>query len=329
MENLKVFKSILDIKLHDSDQVMIFPHKEADFDAISSSMGMSLISRELKKDNYIVFGDKQPSKDLGIQKIIDEEKSNFSLISQRSYRNIVTDNSLSVLCDVNKPKLVYGKKINPDRLVVIDHHQKDKESFDASLEYIDVQKSSTAEIITMLLDLYKVDISSNMANILLTGILLDTNKLSKNVSINTIKAVGSLLERGACMEIAQEYFIEDFKSDRKIHELINDTQFLDRIGLIKAKDDKEYTKEELAKAADYLLKFKIDAAFVIGNLGKGITAVSARSKAKIDIAGIMQELSGGGTPHSGATKLKRTTIDEVEKRLMKVLAPRNLVNVSK
>ena len=330
LDKLEVFKSSLDERLRDSDQVMIFPHKEMDFDAIASSMGVSLISKELNKENHILMGDKVSSLDLGVQKIIDEEKKNFPLISPRKYNGIVAPDSLFILCDVNKPQLIYYDNLDPERVVIIDHHEKDKESFNASLEYIDGSKSSAAEIIAGLLDLFKVDMSDNMANILLTGILLDTNKLTKNVSKATIKSVGALLEKGASMEIAQEYFIEDFYSDRKIQNLINSTIFINysiglvkgTIGLTKGRDDVEYTKRELAKAADYLLRYRIDGAFVIGNIGDGVTAVSARSKHKLNVGELMQELSGGGTLRSGATKLTNTSINEVGKRLIKVLNPK-------
>ena len=35
-----------------SDKVIIIPHKQPDFDAIASSLGMSLISNELKVKNH-------------------------------------------------------------------------------------------------------------------------------------------------------------------------------------------------------------------------------------------------------------------------------------
>ena len=86
-------------------------------------------------------------------------------------------------------------------------------------------------------------------------------------------------------------------------------------------DEIEYTKEELAKVADYLLKYKVDAAFAIGNIGNETISISARSKEKVDVGAVMQELSGGGNQFSGATKLTDCSIEEAEKRLVKILQP--------
>ena len=166
-----------------------------------------------------------------------------------------------------------------------------------------------------------------MANILLAGILLDTNRLSKNVSRDTMRTVTRLLEYGATMEGAGDYFTEDFNSDRKIQELVNSTKFLNyTVGIILADEDKEYTKEELAKAADYLLRYKIDAAYAVGNIEEGVVSVSARSKESVNVGDVMRELEGGGNQYSGATKLTNTSIEEVGQRLKKIILPNHFVD---
>ena len=209
---------------------------------------------------------------------------------------------------------------------IIDHHDKDSETLESSVEHIDNTASSASEIVTNLLSHYKIKVPAYLANILLAGILLDTNRLSKNVSSDTMKTVTKLLESGATMEAAGDYFIEDFNSDRKIQELVSGTKFLNyTIGIILADEDKEYTKEELAKAADYILRYKVDAAFAIGNIGEGVISISARSKESVNVGDVMRELEGGGSQTSGATKLENTTIEEVGQRLRKVILPNHYI----
>lgn len=322
LQDIKSLKVNLENKILRSDQVMIMPHKNADFDAIASSIGMSIISQELKKDNHIVIGDASYDLDHRVQSIIEEVKDTHSIICLDEYEKRNTKDTFNVLCDVNKPNLTYVKNFDRSHLAILDHHDKDEETFDAEIEHIDTSISSTSELLVCLLGAYKIHIPANIANILLTGILLDTNRLSKNVSRDTMRIVAKLLEKGASMDKAGEFFTEDFNSDRRVQELVSSTKFLNyTVAVIKAKEDKEYTREELAKAADYLLRYKVDAAYAIGNIGDGIISISARSKESVNVGDVMRQLGGGGNQFSGATKIEGATIEETEKKLQKIILP--------
>lgn len=322
IKNLKINLEKLILK---SENVIIFPHIGADFDAIASSLGVSLIAEGLSKTSHIVIGDPIYKLDHGVQTMIEQEKENHSIINLEQYEKEKNKNSLNILCDVNKSDLTYEKNFDKNHLVIIDHHNKDKKTFDAVLEHIDTTASSASEIITSLLSCYNIKISKNIANILLTGILLDTNRLSKAVTSDTSRVMTILLESGATIEEANAYFQEDFKSDRKVQELVNNTTFLNyTIALIVGDDDKEYTKEELAKAADYLQRYKVDASYAIGYIGDDIVSVSARSKESVDVGEIMRELDGGGSRYSGATKIKNSSVNEVKRKLLKLIIPNHL-----
>ncbi len=326
MLDIKNLKVNLEQMILDSDKVIIFPHKDADFDAIASSLGMSLISEKLKKENHILVSDPIYKLDHGVQSIIAEQREEHSIINCEQYELEKTKNTLNILCDVNKPKLLYKKDFDKEKLVIIDHHDRDSETFDSKVSHIDNTASSASEIITALLSLYKIKIPKDIANIMLTGILLDTNRLSKNVSSDTMRIVTKLLESGATMEKAGDYFTEDFNSDRRIQELVSGTEFLNyTIALVLGNKDNIYTKEELAKAADYLLKYKVDAAYAIGNIENGVISISARSKDSVNVGDVMRELEGGGNQYSGATKLANTTIEEVEQKLKKIILPNHYI----
>lgn len=322
MLDIKNLKVNLEQKMLSSKQIMIMPHINADFDAIASCLGVSLIAGKLNKDNHILVGDPIYTLDHGVQKIVEESEKDFSIVYLNQYQEMKKNADLNILCDVNKPRLTYVKEFNKDNLVVIDHHDKDDETFDASLLHIDNTASSASEIVTALLSANKIKVSPTVANVLLTGILLDTNRLSKNVSSDTMRMVTKLLEQGASIEKASDYFNEDFNSDRKIQELVNQTKFLNyTVAIILADEDKEYSKEELAKAADYLLKYKVDAAYAIGNIGDGIVSISARSKDSVNVGNVMRELEGGGNQFSGATKISNSSVNEVAEKLRKIILP--------
>lgn len=327
MFDIKNLKINLDKLIQNSKNVIIFPHKEADFDAIASSLGVSLIAENFKKDNHIVIGDPIYKLDYGSQTMIEQEKEKHSIINLEQYEKEKNDNSLNILCDVNKRNLTYIKDFDKNHLVIIDHHNKDEKTFDSILEHIDTSASSASEIVTSLLSCYNIKIPKNIANILLTGILLDTNKLSKAVTSDTSKALTLLLESGASMEEANAYFQEDFKSDRKVQELVNNTNFLNyTVALIVGDENKEYTKEEIAKAADYLMRYKVDASYVIGNIGDNTISISARSKETVNVGEIMKELNGGGSRYSGATKLNDISVSDAKNKLLKLIIPNHLDN---
>ena len=324
MIDIKNLKVNLEQKILESDNVVIVPHNGIDFDAMASAIGISLIAKKLKKPSCILVNDPVYKIEHGVQLIIDQVKKDFTIIDRDKYLKTKTDNNLFVLTDVNKSYLVSVKEElkNPEKILIIDHHDEDNNTVKSSNKYIDSSISSASEVVTKLLTCGKIKINPNIADYLLSGIYLDTNKLTKNVSSETMMVTAKLLESGADISRVNDLFTEDFNSDRRVHELVNKANFLTfSIAIVAADEDSEYTREELAKVADYLLKYKIDGAFAIGKIGENITSISARSKGQIDVGRVMQEMSGGGNKHSAATKLTDCTIDEVTKRLVKIIQP--------
>ncbi len=323
IKNLKVYLDSLD-SIGEIENVIIVPHKNVDFDAIASSIGFSLIASKMKKNPYIVVDDQSYSIDRGVQIIMDEAKKTYPIINRDKYLQMRKSSDLIVLVDVNKKYLISLRDDidEKDRVMIIDHHDSDDSTVLAECEYIDTSMSSASEIIMKLLGLYRIKPCSSVANYLLAGIYLDTNRLSKNVTPETMKVVAKLMECGANINRVTDLFTEDFNSDRRVQELVSRAKISNySIATIVANSDEEFTREELAKAADYLLKYKVDAAFAVGNIGDNTVSISARSKEKVNVGEVMHQLEGGGNPFSGATKLQNTTTEEAGKRLIKVLTP--------
>lgn len=325
MEDYKNLKLNLERKIAEASSVVIVPHNGIDFDAVASAFAVALIAKKYKKQNYIVVNDPVYKIDHGVQLIINSAKKDFNIINKDKYLQYKDKKDLIILVDVNKKYLISLKDEvidNEDNVVVIDHHDSDNNTVKASIYHIDSLASSTSEILINLLTQYKIKYSSDVANYLLSGIYLDTNKLTKNVSPDVMKAVAKLLENGADMNVVTDWFAEDFNSDRRVQELVSRAQIITySFATILAEEGNEYTKEELAKAADYLLKYKVDAAYAIGEIGDNIISISARSKEQINVGKVMQELGGGGNQYSGATKIEDSTIEEVGKKLTKTIKP--------
>ena len=326
MIEIKNLKVNLESKILESQNVVIVPHLGVDFDAIGSAIGISLVVKHLKRVPIIIVDDPFYKIDHGVQLIMDDAKKDFQILNTEKYQKIAREDDLFILTDVNKRGMIALKEQvkNEDKTIIIDHHEEDFSTVNSNCKYINCNVSSASEVVSKLLHLYKIKLSPEIANYLLAGIYLDTNKLTKNISPETMKIVAFLLESGASINEVTDLFTEDFNSDRKVQELVSKSKIITySIATILADEGVEYTKEELAKAADYLLRYKVDAAFAIGYIDDNTISVSARSKERMNVGGVMKELEGGGNQYSAATKLNDTTIEEVGKRLMKIIEPKH------
>lgn len=330
MFDLNKLRKILESKISKCDRVVIIPHNNADFDAIGSAIGLSLIAKEHNKPYTIIVNDPPHIIESGVKKIIDECKDNYEILKKdkflKNQENV--SNTLFILTDVNKINLICASDILPDKdnVIVIDHHNSDKNTVESNHIFIDCEKSSASEIITELLQNMNINIPSDAANYLYAGIYLDTAKLTKNCKANTMNMAAKLLEAGADISKVNEYFREDYRSDRRVQSLISNIKITNcMVALIKAGEDEEYTREELAKAADYALKFGVDAAFSIGKIADNVVSISGRAVDKVNVGMIMETVAtngmGGGNPYSGAAKLTDQTIEDAYNKLVDTLKP--------
>ena len=328
MEKIMNLKVNMEAKILAASNVVIVPHNGIDFDAIGSAVGLSSIVRKLKKQPIIVVDDPIYKMDHGVGLVIEDAKKETIILTREKYLQAKDDKDLYILTDVNKSYMVSIPEClgNPDNVIIIDHHNEDDKTVLSNEKCIDPSMSSASEIVLHLLSLFKCKCSVDSANYLLTGIYLDTNKLTKNVTPNTMKAVAKLLEMGASINVVTDLLSEDFFSDRRVQSLVSRAKIdTYSIATILAEESEFYTKEELAKAADYLLKYRVDAAFAIGKIDDDTISISARSKERINVGEVMSELEGGGNRYSAATKLSNISIEEVGKRLVKLLTPKSYV----
>ena len=330
MGSIKDLKVNLESKVLASQNIVIVPHTRIDMDAFASAIGISLITTKLEKKSSILIDDAAYSIDNSVKKVIEDAKKHFNIINYEKYLNSKTENDLYILTDVNKSNLVRIEKeldsINKDNIFIIDHHDEGKQTIDTKHKFIDLNSSSASEILVKLLSSFKVKCNPEVANYLLAGIYLDTNKLTKNTTSDTFKLVAKLMENGASNSVIDNWFTEDFESDKRVLELVSKANIYKySFAIVLAEEDCEYTREELAKVSDYLLKYGVDAAFAIGNIDENLISISARSKEKVNVGEVMKELDGGGNKCSAATKISNETVEQVGKKLIKLIEPPYLI----
>lgn len=332
MQNSRDIKATLDSLLLENNQVFIVPHKRPDFDAIASSIGMSLICQKNNKRSYIVIDDEMDKLESETRKMIESIKSEFEVIMSRDAKNLINDKSLMIAVDTNKEYLIPTEKYLKDfnNIFVLDHHKTDSSTIHTPYLFTDDTLSSASEEVSRLLFLYDIKLKPEYATYLLAGIILDTNKLSINVSKQTYEVAGELTSRGASPLIANNMFLEDFEHDRAVQKLVDNTDFPAYIFAIACDNtDKIYEVEDIAKAADYLLKYRVNITFAIAKIDENTVSISARSKGDIDASRIMKLLGGGGNQYRAAAKVKGMTPEEVKTFINNLLVPtRELENIS-
>lgn len=326
MQDSKYIKEVLDNLLDVSDSVFIVPHIRPDFDALGAAIGMALICKKNNKRCFIVIDDDYEKLEPETRKVLENVKGNFEFIRSNDLSVYLTDNSLMIAVDANKDYLLCTMKYLKDfkNLMVIDHHKIDEHTIKTPYSFIDDKVSSVCEVVSNLLFEYDVKISPDYANYLLAGIILDTNKMSKNVSSMTFRVAALLTASGADPTIANNMFLEDFEHDRAIQRLVDNTDF-QTFNFAVASDSEDsgrvYVPEDIAKAADYLLKYNINCSFAMAYIDDETISLSARSKGLIDVSKIMRLFGGGGNEYSAASKIKGMTLQEVKSKLISSLTP--------
>lgn len=326
MQNSKCVKGVLDRLLEVNDNVFIVPHIRPDFDALGASIGMALICKKKNKKCYIVIDDDYEKLEPETKKVLDSVKGNFEFIRSNDLSVYLTDRSLMIAVDANKDYLLCTQKYLKDfkNIMVIDHHKMDEHTIKTPYLFVNDKVSSACEEVSRLLFLYDVKVSPDYANYLLAGIILDTNKLSKNTSARTFEVASLLTACGADPTIANNMFLEDFEHDRAIQRLVDNTDFQTFMFAI-ASDSEDsgriYEPEDIAKAADYLLKYNINCSFAMAYIDDETISMSARSKGMIDVSRIMRLFGGGGNEFSAAAKIKGKTLPEIKTLLVNSLKP--------
>ena len=329
MTQTKVIKEALDHALLNNDTVFIVPHNspEPDFDALGAALGIGLICKKNKKKCYIIVDVDLSKFGAEERKVVEYLAKEFNVINSKLAKELLTDKSLMVAVDVSKEMLLSddAKKLIPlfNDIFIIDHHKVDENSIPTMYSFIDDKLSSTCEEITRLLCSYRIDYKPEEANIFASGIFLDTNKLTKNATGETFAIVTKLVTKGANVTEVNNMFSADYEEDKKMHRIINNVVFPTQVYAIAVDEDttKIYNAVDIAKAADYLLRYKIKASFALGYVDEDTIAISARSKGELDVSAVMKIFGGGGNEYSAAARIKGESLEKVKAKLEFLLNP--------
>ena len=323
---IRVVANTLRRMINDAGNVIIVGHTDADGDCIGSALAMSLITRTMHKDTYIVI------KNSKIEPMIHDVLIRYNpVLSER--HNFVTeseaishldDDSLVIMVDHHAAANSSCKELlkAARNIVIIDHHRRRADlDVDASFLYVEAGASSATELVVELFPYFSrnIDIVREEANIMYIGLLIDTNHFRSRVNSRTFDVARTLKQYGADSAECEELIEEPYEMTKKRFEILAEAKrFRDNIMIANMKES--YPRSVASQAVDIMIDIKeIDCAFVIWKISSNEVAVSARSKGNINVQVILEKLGGGGHMTAAGLQTKEYSQDELYKKLIDTL----------
>ena len=314
-------------KIRSVDQVFVVGHKNLDMDALGSAVGMQLFASNITEDSYAVYDADHMSPD--IERAINflEKEGVTKLLPLSDAMNLVTNRSLLILVDHSKTALTLSKGFYDlfTQTIVIDHHRRDQDfPENAVITYIESGASSASELVTELIQFQNSKrnrLSRMQASVLMAGMMLDTKNFTSRVTSRTFDVASYLRTRGSDSIAIQEIAATDFEEYREVNELILQGRKLGSDVLIaQAKESTTYDTVVISKAADAMLAMSgIEASFVLAKNTQGFISISARSRSKINVQRIMEELGGGGHFNLAAAQIENMSLSEAGEKLTQLV----------
>lgn len=324
---MRAMMTAISDKIRSVDQVFVVGHKNLDMDALGSAVGMQLFASNVIENSYALYDEEQMSPDIERAVSFIEKEGVTKLLSVKDAMGMVTNRSLLILVDHSKTALTLSKEFYDlfTQTIVIDHHRRDQDFPDnAVITYIESGASSASELVTELIQFQnskKNRLSRMQASVLMAGMMLDTKNFTSRVTSRTFDVASYLRTRGSDSIAIQEIAATDFEEYREVNELILQGCKLGSDVLIaEAKDTKCYDTVVISKAADAMLAMSgIEASFVLAKNTQGFISISARSRSKLNVQRIMEELGGGGHFNLAAAQIKDVTLSEAGEKLTEIV----------
>ncbi len=305
-----------------ASNVIVMGHRYADFDAFGAAVGIARLAMFCGAKVNIVTDMQDPNL-AGCRKMLSRVPDYADvLVDTRESLELVDANSLLVIVDVNNPAIFENPELaeNVDHVVVIDHHRKTAEFSRAPLiTYIEPSASACCELVSEMLEQVLPDglLLPDEANLMLSGILVDTKQFTKNTGTRTFSAAMYLRDRGASPSETQNLFktdLDDFIREAKFRSNVVIYRGVTAIALGEGEGDAG-DRIMAAKAADKLLTVSgVQASFALVRIGD-VVHISARSSDTINVQMILEKLRGGGHFDAAGAQVAGTTVQGALRQL--------------
>ena len=330
----RVSVNLLEKQLASCREVLIMGHSNPDFDSIGSSVGAYRLCKSILAAAgrstipvYIVANLECDTFRTCYDQLKHVAAYKDVFVNGDIARKIVSSETVLIITDVNNPRIFEApalvNSIGTDpvthvaRIAVIDHHRLVSEMpFTPFLHYIEATKSSASEIIAEMLEQspYRTTLLKEEANLLLAGIMLDTHNFTRSTGAQTFDVTHYLYSCNAHTDVVREFFNEtrddvavatEFNSHLDIYADVVAITWL-------GKNHTPTPGDRIAasKAADKLLELRgIEASFALAVIDRTVV-ISGRSKGRINVQLILEQLEGGGHFDMAGAQLRGVTVKD-------------------
>lgn len=305
-----------------SSNVIVMGHSNPDFDSIGACVGIAAlcihlgvrvkIVTNLNSENFKActgkLTDLADYKDIFVDDVTGLDESEFG--------------TLLIIVDANNFRILEAPEIasNSFKTALIDHHIK-KEEFEQEpqLVYIDPSASSTCELISEILE-FSIPVGTlrkEEANVLMAGIMVDTQNFTRTVGTRTFAAALYLRSAGASTEYARTFFDQAFEDYHTEAIFGTNAEIYGEQIAITASEGTGSPNDRVAaaKAADKLLAVKnVNAAFALVAIGPTVH-ISGRSNGKLNVQLILEKIGGGGHFDVAGAAIKDSGLDAAKELL--------------
>ena len=310
-----------------SSNVIIAGHKMADFDCIGSAIGLARVAQALNKEAFVIAttGGIEEKLKAAMELHKEKLKKEVRLVSESEALNHLNSNTLVIMTDHHSLRQSNGARVleGAKKIAVVDHHRRSTDmGVKPVLVYIEAGASSTCELVTEMIPYLsnRVDLSEVDGDLMLTGMIVDTQNFRVRTGSRTYEAASALREYGADPQRCYGYLKDTFEEFTLKTSVATRAQKLDHGVVIAPVTDKGMTRSLMSQVADSLLGIQgVEAAFVIAKDDSGTTCISARSAGRINVQIICEKMGGGGHMTAAAMQRAKTNIQDVREELIQTL----------
>ena len=314
----RTFANQLTALMARSDNVIIMGHRYGDFDSFGASIGVARLAMlcGVKANIAIDLRDKNLRPCIELMQTTDMYELVF--VDNADGLDLIGPDTLVVLVDHSSLGRAQFSDIamKAGHVAVIDHHRKnDQDSDSIVLSYIEPSASSACELVSEMLEsaISSQSLLKEEADLLLSGILLDTKQFTRNTGTRTFGAAQYL--RGAGADPSDVYNLfkaapEDLSKEARFHTSI--VMYKSGIAFACCDGETDETYRVIAsKAADKMLTLRgVNAAFTLVQIGEHIH-ISGRSAGRVNVQLILEKLHGGGHFDVAGAQVASNSVSEV------------------
>ena len=305
-----------------SSNVIVMGHANSDFDSVGAAVGVVTMAKALGVPANIVIN-KSSSLALPLVEMMKNSGMGDMFITFEQAERMLGRKSLMILVDTHIIEFSEYQELfaKCEKRTIIDHHRLIAGTTDRErIVYHEPNASSTCEMVTEYIS-YTLDdslVSKEVAQALLSGIMLDTKNFVLRAGARTFEAAAYLKERGADLVEVRKLFDSSFETNKYKNNVVNEAITYKNCAIATVPEGAPESRIIAAKAADELLGISgIKASFVIYTLPDGVS-ISARSLGEMNVQLIMEEMGGGGHKTMAATKFAGTA-DEAQNALREII----------